>query len=1545
MPKTTLRPPPTVADRGTRRQRVVRALGRTLATLGLAVTFVAGLGGGIALHIDLPASRRLASDLLSRSLVGVFHGELRTGEIQELSLRGATLDEVTVKDEAGNTVITLHDLRVRTDVLSLLHEVLTADERITLIVRHIRAGRADVLVIPDESGVPTLARALTPVPSAPSAEPKKPAAPSRPLRLWLPQIEIGRIDARGTVAGLPTLEVGLAGVRGSVLATPKGAAIDVHRYGMTVRGLGGTDATGTGEIHIRAPGAVWTSFNGYFGNLPVSSSVYVKGKTIKASLDVPKALPEDVRALLADWPVLEPVAAHVEATGELPKLETQARFEVGEARLTSAGHVRFAPELEIGLDVQGRGVDIRALWPKAPKTSATLDTALAIWQKRGQISVEVNGTTAETTFVGQMVPPIDVSGSWDPKGFVGKATVHEVGMPLKVGFTVHPNGAVDLDARARSFQMELAPRLKKLTPARGRADAQVKAHIEKNTLDATLSADVSGFSLADVKLARGHVTGHAKGKLTELEKLAIDAKVTGSDFSARGQSFGKVSGTAKGPVIRPALTATLTDPHGPEVRASGTLEAKGKPAVKNVQVQIKRDDAVLAGKIAHLDLDAQDVVVDSMKLTGAGGELGGKVRISKGRVELKAKGERLDLDVVSRALGLRRGMLGGTLNVDADIVASKEKSTGHVKLGLGKGSIAAVGGISMSLDASLEGEHIEGKASGIVRDIGAFGATWQSELNGNPAEPKSWAGMTGDGEIQLSDIQLSLLRLVLPKSARIEKVAGTAFARVRVERLAPKELPNARVEIAGTRGLEVVQGPAKKGERPLVVQGIDVTMVGGVNGEKGDASGTTQLVDAVGPVVTTSGTARVAWKEIVAAPDEWLGHLLEAPVMAVITLHERPFSQFPPVIRPEGVQGTGAARLLFSGSASDPKLSANVEARQIQSTASRRALPVDLRANGEYELASGRFGANAELLAAGRRIAQLTTKGNADIVGGTWTGGAHLALEGTPLTVVPGFADAKVAGALQGNVALQRTQADAPPQLSANVDLTGASVDGVSVGHGNVLVRSDGKQLRAQAELDDGRGRLTAEARLGLDWGGALPALDRARRVLLSAEAKGYDAVVLSPFLRDIFSRLTGKVDGRLTATLEPRLKSNGDPTGQFETDVDGRATVSQGVVHIAPLGIEFRDVTFGATAKKAGGFTRVNVFDVEGKARSEKVNLRALANFYFDGVRMTRGNASLSMTEVPVMFQGVSQAIASGSATLKLEREEERMVVTVDIPNLNARLPQAGGREVVDVADNPAIQVVQALKEPTVERTGSTLPWRFVVNLKRGVRITRSDLDLPLVGQPVIDLEKKAVVGGFIELEPGGRFQSWGKTWVIEAGRVVFDTPEPTDPHLFATASWRAPDATVVYVDVRGTLKDAKLKLSSDPARSEPEIMALLFGGSSSGASDEASGARTRETAAAGGIATAFNTLFADALVGSVELRTGTDENKASYTAAVRLSESVWFEGTYRNRLEQQQNTTTTEPVDVSGTVDWRFRRNWSLRTEVGTLGTGLDLLWQYRY
>ncbi|HMR81379.1 MAG TPA: hypothetical protein PKD61_39985, partial [Polyangiaceae bacterium] len=112
---------------------------------------------------------------------------------------------------------------------------------------------------------------------------------------------------------------------------------------------------------------------------------------------------------------------------------------------------------------------------------------------------------------------------------------------------------------------------------------------------------------------------------------------------------------------------------------------------------------------------------------------------------------------------------------------------------------------------------------------------------------------------------------------------------------------------------------------------------------------------------------------------------------------------------------------------------------------------------------------------------------------------------------------------------------------------------------------------------------------------------------------------------------------------------------------------------------------------------------------------------------------------------------------------------------------------------------------------------------------------------------------------------------------------------------------------------------------------MALLLGGGG----DLATGA---------GVG-AINAIFGDALLGKVEVRTATHEDKAAHTVAVQVARDIWFEGTYRQSTQTVQSSTGADKVDVSGTVDWRFRKNWSLRTEIGTLGTGLDLLWQYRY
>ena len=98
---------------------------------------------------------------------------------------------------------------------------------------------------------------------------------------------------------------------------------------------------------------------------------------------------------------------------------------------------------------------------------------------------------------------------------------------------------------------------------------------------------------------------------------------------------------------------------------------------------------------------------------------------------------------------------------------------------------------------------------------------------------------------------------------------------------------------------------------------------------------------------------------------------------------------------------------------------------------------------------------------------------------------------------------------------------------------------------------------------------------------------------------------------------------------------------------------------------------------------------------------------------------------------------------------------------------------------------------------------------------------------------------------------------------------------------------------------------------------------------------------------ASLFNDLFADTALGRVEIRTSSEEARSNYTAAVQVSDDVWFEATYKTHDSTQASGPGAADAHsgISGTLDWRFAKRWSLRSELGTLGAGFDMLWQYRY
>jgi hypothetical protein len=229
--------------------------------------------------------------------------------------------------------------------------------------------------------------------------------------------------------------------------------------------------------------------------------------------------------------------------------------------------------------------------------------------------------------------------------------------------------------------------------------------------------------------------------------------------------------------------------------------------------------------------------------------------------------------------------------------------------------------------------------------------------------------------------------------------------------------------------------------------------------------------------------------------------------------------------------------------------------------------------------------------------------------------------------------------------------------------------------------------------------------------------------------------------------------------------------------------------------------------------------------------------------------------------------------------------------------------------------------------------------------------LNLRLTGNPKMVIGEEIDVSGKLYLPDGGRVLVAGKLFVIEHGFIQFDTDDFTNPHVSITSTWRTPSGIRITAYLRGTIQQPELTLESDPALpgGEDEIYALLFGGGSG-----TEGASSADPAMAAGAAMLSSVLDNTELEG-VELRAGEEKRSASgqlatisegstksYAAAVQVSDKVWFEGTYKS----ETSTLGSEGHSgFGGTVDWRFKEDWALRTELGELGAGVDLLWRYRY
>ena len=186
-----------------------------------------------------------------------------------------------------------------------------------------------------------------------------------------------------------------------------------------------------------------------------------------------------------------------------------------------------------------------------------------------------------------------------------------------------------------------------------------------------------------------------------------------------------------------------------------------------------------------------------------------------------------------------------------------------------------------------------------------------------------------------------------------------------------------------------------------------------------------------------------------------------------------------------------------------------------------------------------------------------------------------------------------------------------------------------------------------------------------------------------------------------------------------------------------------------------------------------------------------------------------------------------------------------------------------------------------------------------------------------------------------GGVVPMLGQIFRIRRGAVTFQNQDVGEGTLAIQAWTRASDGTVVDVNVSGKVQEPVIVLSSDPPRSEDEIVALLLGIQSNGEGGE------ENDLSHVAMALAMNKLVEDSMLSGLQFGGGeTSSGDSVSTVTMRVNSKVWFEG----RTVRGSQTSVNPDERVSGVVDWRFAPSWSLRTQLGQV-SGVELRWSLRY
>jgi translocation and assembly module TamB len=1573
---------------------------------------------GVLLHLDLGPFRRILRDTTNQILEPSFQGRVVVDGIDSFGLHGIRVSSAVVYDPRGEKVLVANGIRAEIHLLDLAKTALFGKGELTIRVPLVRIDHVNASLARGEDQGLAIAQAFASRPPKTPPKPKDPNNPGRPVGVALERIELGHAWIHGEVAAPRAVDAEVTNMVASVRTGEKGLALDVDQMSLLERALlpvpitGKTDAHFSLETPVDKPADtlanrpemeggpkdaimhVGGAFAGHVGGIEVLIKGKLDGDDASASIELPLIQPADLKQIVPGVPLRENASARFVLEGHAPTYDLVGRIDLtpregAPGSLTARGRVDTTGGARIQVALEGRDLDPSFLREDLPKARVSADVNAEIVTAPA-LAVVAEVRTQPTEIDKQKVPAVDAHAVLERGALHGNVTVHEPGMPVQGSFYMQPDEDIRFDVEAEVPSLAAAPRLG--GAAQGSARVKVRGTFGDEGIDARVEGAVRGIAMKDdFSLAAGRIQGRVNGPL---DKLSLDAAISGTSLHAGGYDFDSVNIRARGPALAPTLQAKLEGRDVGEIEAAARVDTKSGAAT-GVRLRIARDGEELAGGASRIAAKGGALSVEGLALGGKGmGSIGGTLRVSGNDLTGKLAGKAVDLGRIARLVGVAEPP-EGVADLDIDLAQTRGGGhKGHVQIHMVEGVLPVAGlkipGVTALVSATFDDDKVEmgglfrlvaranekdppdERCSGTIAELRLTDA--EGAVRGPLLRASTWANLTGSARVEAEDWDLRCLARLAPVGLVLSDVQGRLSTHLEVARPVGQRFVSVRELSLRTRGLEVAGPQSPLDEAPAwASRGIDFAITGSVDGATGETSARVALSDQTGLLAEVEGKADLDLATVVDDPRRRMESIAASRFSASFTMPRRNMSAFatlPTFVKEKLPPVAGDVQIAANveGTVARPNLTVHAQGWDVALTdksgaASPWALPIDFDVRANYDTKKATV--EAHVKRHGREIIKAAGEADLDLdaVRNGRMGPPRFAfkalLDEVPLGQIPYFADQGMGGNASGLITLGASggepramvQLDVPDlQLAEDTFFERASV---MLDIGRPEGAKTARALTQVAIVGQGGGRLDATGYVGMRWNGLVPTLEREQPADFYMRADKFRLAALQPALAGALNRIDGFLDGGARFGWK---RFPGDEEGKVDVSLD----ITDGAFHLPQLGQELHNAHMSIRSRD-GGVIRVD--DLSADAING--GIRGWAQATMKGLAFQGAKAELDIgqnEQLPITFQGVPLGHARGKVEVVATNNDKRLAINVSVPGMDLELPATTSRSVQALDEHPEIALSHPIEPPEEQEQPRAEGAKTIVatiNLG-GIHIKHSMADIKIrsaEGAPVrIEITDETRITGDIKVVTG-KFEVLGKKFEIERGLVRLREEDSSNPYINLTARWDAPDGTRVYVDYIGLLQpinEEKLRFRSDPPFSQQQIFGMvLFNetpdtkgaeavATANKAANESAGLSEKAAGAVGGeLATAqVNALLSQiAPIEGLRTKIGTtDEGRLRTSVVYQVGDQVTAQASYEGGTglgsggqSGQSGSAGAQGVRTELSVEWRFRKNWMLR---GTLG-----------